>query len=159
VYLFFKLFLKILLWLVIIEIQYSGTNLLLLVNPRIPHWNNGTVHPAYVFIIWKGDALLPATTVRIKNCLKRTSEIKVATMKITDDLMEAIMCLPQNQHFLWRAKMNRTLRSALVSPWRMHCMYSSVIKGWSNVEQWKIKPIALAIVELCESEGIRQATS
>jgi len=34
--------------------------------------------------------------VRINNCLKRTFVIKVATMKIMDDLMEAIMCLPLN---------------------------------------------------------------
>jgi len=33
----------------------------------------------------------------------RTFVIKVATMKITDDLMEAITCLPLNliQHFSW----------------------------------------------------------
>jgi len=31
------------------------------------------------------------------------------------------------------------------------------LSGWNNVKQQKIKPVALAIVELCESEGIRQA--
>jgi len=31
--------------------------------------------------------------------------------------------------------------------------------GWSNIEQRKIKPVALAIVELCELEGIRQVVS
>jgi len=46
-----------------IEIQYSNTALLLLVNPCI-------------------------TPVQIKNCLNRTSTIKVATMKITDDFQE-----------------------------------------------------------------------
>jgi len=42
-------------------------------------------------------------------------------------------------------------------------MYSGMAKGTSQAEATssceKIKPIALAIVELCESEGIRQAVS
>jgi len=45
----------------------------------------------------------------------------------------------------------------------MHCMYSGMEKGtsWAEVmsNSEKIKPIALAIVELRESEGIRQADS
>jgi len=53
--------------------QYSSTTLLLLVNPHKPHQNNGTKSPSYIFIVW------------INNYLKRTSEIKVATMKIMDD--------------------------------------------------------------------------
>jgi len=31
------------------------------------------------------------------------------------------------------------------------------LSGWSNIDSEKIKPVALAIVELRESEGIRQA--
>jgi len=31
------------------------------------------------------------------------------------------------------------------------------LSGWSDVEQWKNKPVALGITELCESEDIRQA--
>jgi len=42
-------------------------------------------------------------------------------------------------------------------------MYSSMAKGTSRAEAMsnseKIKPVALAIVELCESEGIRQLVS
>jgi len=42
-------------------------------------------------------------------------------------------------------------------------MYSGIAKGTSQAEATlnskKIKRIALAIVELCESEGIRQAVS
>jgi len=45
----------------------------------------------------------------------------------------------------------------------MHCMYSGMAKGTSQAEvtsnSEKIKPVALAIVELHESEGIRQAVS
>jgi len=59
--------------------------------------------------------------------------------------------------------MNGTQRRAVVSPWGMHCMYSGMAKGTSQAEATlnseKIKPIALAIVELHESEGIRQAVS
>jgi len=39
------------------------------------------------------------TAVRINNYSKRTFAIKVATMKITDDYIEVITCLPQNRHF------------------------------------------------------------
>jgi len=63
--------------------------------------------------------------------------------------MEAI---PQNQHFLLWAKMNGAQRRALVSPWRMHYMYSSMAKGTSWVEEIlnseNIKLITLAIAEL-----------
>jgi len=100
-------------------------------------------------------------TVRINNYLKRTFVIKVATIKIMDDLMEAITCLSQNRHFLWRTKMNGTQRRAVVSPWRMHCIYSGMAKGTSQAEATlnseKIKPVTLAIAELHKSEGIRQA--
>jgi len=54
-------------------------------------------------------------------------------------------------------------KRALVSPQRMLCMYSSMAKGTSMAEATsnseKMKSIALAIVELCESEGIRQLVS
>jgi len=35
--------------MIMIEIQYSSTALLLLVNPHIPHQNNGTARPTYVY--------------------------------------------------------------------------------------------------------------
>jgi len=45
----------------------------------------------------------------------------------------------------------------------MHCMYSGMTKGTSWAEATlnseKIKPVTLAIVELRESEGIRQLVS
>jgi len=59
--------------------------------------------------------------------------------------------------------MNGTQRRALVSPRRMHCMYNGMAKGTSRAKATsnseKIKPVALAIVELHESEGIRQLVS
>jgi len=54
-----------------------------------------------------------------------------------------------------------TQRRAVLSPWRMHCIYSGMVKGTSRAEAMsnseKIRPVALAIVELRETEGIRQA--
>jgi len=59
--------------------------------------------------------------------------------------IEAITCLPQNRYFLWRTKMNGTQRRALVSPWRMHYMYSGMAKGTSGAEaasnSEKTKPV------------------
>jgi len=59
--------------------------------------------------------------------------------------------------------MNGTQRRALVSPCRMHCMFSSIAKGTSRAEATsnseKIKFVALAIVELHESEGISQSVN
>ena len=39
-----------------------------------------------------------------------------------------------NQHFSLSAKMNKTQRRTLVSPWRMHCTYYSMPKGTSTAE-------------------------
>jgi len=59
--------------------------------------------------------------------------------------------------------MNKTQRRALVSPWRIYCMYSGMTKGTFGAEAMsnslKIKSVALAIVNLCLSEDIRQLVS
>jgi len=41
-------------------------------------------------------------------------------------------------------------------PLRMHCMYCSISWAEATLNSEKIKPMALAIVKLCWSEGIRQ---
>jgi len=60
-------------------------------------------------------------------------------------------------------KMNDTQRRTLVSPLRMACVHCSMPKGTSQAEATsngkKIKPVALAIVDLHWSEGIRQLVS
>jgi len=66
---------------------YSGTALLLLVNPCLLHRNNRTARPTYIFIVY---TLLPAMFNPLcsstnQQLFKRTFVIKVATMKITDD--------------------------------------------------------------------------
>jgi len=148
-------------WLWLWNIQYSA-------QPYYCWWNHPNKDPTYVFIVWKEDALLPAMFNPLcssinQQIFKRTFVIKVATMKIMDDLMEAITCVPLNWHFLWWTKMNGTQRRAVLSPWRTHCMHSGMAKGTSRAEATlnseKIKTVASAIVELCESEGIRQAGS
>jgi len=57
--------------------------------------------------------------------------------------------------------MNGTQRKALVSPCRMHCIYSGMEKGTSQAEAMsnskKIKPVALSYVSL-KASG-RQAVS
>ena len=75
-------------------------------------------------------------TVQIKNCLKSTSVIKVATMKIR--MISITQRKPSRAITQWMllqsAKMNRTQRRTLVSPWRMHCTYCDMPKGTSRSE-------------------------
>jgi len=52
--------------------------------------------------------------------------------------------------------MNRTQRRLVVSPRRIQCVYRGMAKGAKQCSTVKkIKPEALAIVELCKPEGIR----
>ena len=92
--------------------------------------------------------------VRIKNCSKSTSAIRVATMKYTDDFcFEGKPSRATAKSTLsLSAKMNGTQRRTLVSPRRMYCTYCGMLKGTSLAEAMsnseKIKPVALAIIEL-----------
>ena len=104
------------------------------------------------------------TAVRIKKCLKSTSVLKVATMKNVDDFSlrkGSHHVQPPNQRFSLSAKMNGTQRRTLVSPWRMHCTHCGMPKGTSRAEATlnseKIKPVAIAVIKLCLTEGISQA--
>ena len=66
-----------------------------LCNPRIPKEKNGTARPSYInyyclksevsITLCCGLCSIHCTAVRIKNCLKSTSAIKIATMKNMDD--------------------------------------------------------------------------
>jgi len=95
------------------------------------------------------------TAVQIKRCLKSTSVIKVANMKIYRRFLlreGSNHVQPPIQRCSQSAKMNRTQRRTLVRPWRMHCTYCSMPKGTSRAEATlnseKVKPVALAIIEL-----------
>ena len=85
---------------------------------------------------------------------------KIRTISITKGSHHV---LPPNWHFSLSAKINGTQRRTLVSPWRMNCTYCGMPKGTSRVEATsnneKIKPIALAVIMLCFSEGISQSVT
>jgi len=96
----------------------------------MPHRNNRTTCPTYVFIVWKEGASLPAIFNLLcsstnQQLLKRTFEIRVATMKITDDFRYEWMpsC---TYHKIYTFRGEWDTKEALVSP---HCMYSGVAKG------------------------------
>jgi len=101
--------------------------------------------------------------VRINSYLKRTSAIKVTTIKLwMISMTNGSHHVPTTKLTLfivskdeWGTKKGtgKSMKIALYAQWygKRHLL------GWSDVEQWKIKPIALAIVELRESEGIKQA--
>jgi len=79
------------------------------------------------------------TVVQINNCFKRTFVIKVATMKITDDLMQAVTCLPLNRHFSWWKMMNGTQKEGHAKSTK-NALYvqrygKRHLSGWSNIEQ------------------------
>ena len=99
------------------------------------------------------------------------------------ELFEKHLC-NQNSHyentddFCYKGKLSRaitkstlfavrkddgTQRRPLVRPLGMNCTYCSMPKGTCQAEVMsnseKIKPIALAIIELCLSEGISQSVS
>jgi len=62
-----------------------------------------------------------------------------------------------------KRQMGHAQRRALVSPWRMYYMYSGMAKDTSRAEAMlnseKIKPVALAIAKIWESEEISHAVS
>jgi len=67
--------------------------------------------------------------------------------------MKAITCLPQNRHFFgeWDTKEDtgKSMKNAL------HVQWYGKRRAEVTLNSEKIKPVALAIVELRESEGIR----
>jgi len=147
-----------------IEMQYSGTASILLLNPHIPYRNMPQLYQLLRCIIASYCTFNPlynSTNQQLfeKNFCNQNSYYENYGEFLLQ--MEANMCLPQNWHFLWWAKMNGTQRRALVSQWRMHCMYSSMAKGtsWAEVmsNSKEINAIVLTIVELCESD--RQAVN
>ena len=72
-------------------------------------------------------------------------------------------CATNKSIFLLSAKMIGTQKRTPVSPLGMHCMYCSMPKGTTRFEAMsyseKIKPVALAVIELCLSEGISHSVT
>ena len=104
-------------------------------------------------------------SITIKNCSKSDSEIKVATMKNTDNFHyegKPSHAIPKLTPFTV-SKDEWYTKEDIGKFIRMHRMYCSVPKGtclaevMSNSE--KIKPIALAVIKLHLSEGASQPVS
>jgi len=75
------------------------------------------------------------TPIWVKTYSKSTSIIKVVTMKNIQYACKGSHHMqPPNRHISMLAKMNRTRRRTLVSPWRMHCAYCGMLKGTSRTE-------------------------
>jgi len=141
------------------EMLYSSIAILLLVNP---HRNNGTARSTYVFIVCKEDASLPAMFNPLcsnmnQQLFKKTSAVKVAIMKIMDNsCYEWKLSRVYHKIDTFRGEKktkegtDKSMKNALHVQWygKRHLL------GRSDVEQWKNKPLALAIVELRKSEGI-----
>jgi len=146
--------------------QYSSTALLLLVNLFILHRKIRCItRTTYIFIVWKEDASLPAMFNLLCNSANQQLLKKnfynhyenygwfngshhVPTTKST------LFVVNKDE---WYTKEGRTksMKNALY----VQRYGKRHLSCWSDVKQRKIKPIALAIVELRESEGIRQAVS
>ena len=139
-----------------------------LYNPCIPIERNGAARPSYINYMKSEVSIMlhcqlcstHYTAVWIKTVWKAPLQSKQPLLKIRmiSVTKGSHHVLSPNRHFLLSAKMNGTQRRTLVSPWRMHCTYCGMPKGTSQaeaiVEQWKtIKPVALAIIELCLSKA------
>jgi len=116
---------------------------------------NGTACPNYINIIYKVfhfQLCNPLHTSMNQQLLERTSAIKVAIMK-------TIQCY--RRFLLWKeAATDSILLSAKVTKEdagkqfmenEMYILWYAKrhLSGWSNVEQWNIRPVPLTIVELC----------
>jgi len=127
------------LWLWLKYVQYSGTALLLLVNLRIPHQNNDNACPSYINYCLKRRRFVASNVQPVVQQYELTNNFCNQSSHYENYgwfplQIKANTCIPQNQHFSWWAKMNGTLRRALVSSWRMYYMHSGVAKGTSQAE-------------------------
>ena len=137
---------------------------LLLVNPRIPHQmaprpsyqlssEKWSIHYASLSAMFNPlHSIMNQELFKNNLCNQSSLNEKVQMISITKGSHHV---LPPNWHFLLSAEMNGTQRRTLVSTWVMHCTYCNMhLSGQSNIEQWKIKPVALAVIELHLFEGI-----
>jgi len=152
-------------WLWLWNIQYSAQPYywLFLVNPFIQYRNNRTARPTYVFIVWKEDASSPAmfnllcssTNQQLfeKNFCNQSSRYEnygrfngshhVSTTKST-------LFVVNKDEWYTKEDRGKSMKNALY----VQRYGKRHLLGWSDIEQRKIRPVALAIVELRESEGI-----
>jgi len=137
-----------------IEIQYSGTAVLLLVNPHIPHQNNGTTCPTYV-IIWKEDTSMSIQHYKSTTGLCIQSSHCTVWKLLTISVTNWSHHVPTTKSILFVVSQDKwDTKKALVSPMKnaLHvlrsrkrdCTYRAEVTSRSK----KIKSVALAIVKL-----------
>jgi len=122
--------------IVIMIMQGRDTFLLLLVNLCIPHQNNSTVCPSYINYCLKRKHFVSALLLAMFNPLwiknfKRTSAIKVTTMKVMENFWKPSHANHRIDNFCVKQKWRR-------SPWRMHCMHSGMAKSTTRAH-WTVK--------------------
>jgi len=145
VYLLVNFFESSIIMIMVIEMQFSGTALLLLVNPCILHRNNGTACPTYVFIVWKENTLLPAMFNPLYNSTNQQSFKKnfcnqsnhYENYRRFSLQMEAITCLPQNQHFVMKWDTKEGTGKPMKNVLHVQRYGKRHLSGWSDIEQWK----------------------
>ena len=138
-----------------------------LCNPRIPKERNSTAHPNYINYHLKSEISIMLRCQLCSTCYTAVRHLynHNSHYENTDDFRfkGKPSCALPNRHLLLSAKMNGTQWRTLVSPCRMHCIYCGMSKGTSRAETMlnseKIKPLALAVIELRLSEGINQSVT
>jgi len=132
-------------WNLFFRSLYSSTALLLLVNPHIPHWNNGTANPTYAFFVWRFVASYVQPNIQ--------------QYDTNQQLFKKNFCnqITHYENYRWfplgiKATTNSTLFMMSKDEWE-NALYvqrhgKRHLSGWSDIKQRKIKPIALAIVKL-----------
>ena len=131
-----------------------------LYNPRHTKRKNSAARPNYINYRLKSEVSITLrcrlcstryTAVRIKNCLKSTSAIKIATMKNMDDFRyEGKPSRATAKSPPFAVTVSATQRRTPASPRRMHlrtavCRKAPVGPKRRPANSEKIKPIALAV--------------
>ena len=142
-----------------------------LCNPHTLKYVNGAVHPGYINYCLKSEVSITFrcwlcstcyTAIRIKNCLKSTSAIKIVTMKNTDDfgyegkpsraIAKSTLFAVSKDEWHTKEDTGKSMKNALyiLRYAKRH------LSGRSNVEQCKNQARSLCCFELRLSEGISQ---
>ena len=123
-----------------------------LCNPRIPKERNGAMHPSYINYRLKSEVSIMLccwlrstryTAVRIRNCLKSTSAIKIATMTNMDDfhyegkpshaIAKSTLFAVRKDEWDTKENIGKSMKNALYV-----LQYAKrLLSGQSGVEQYK----------------------
>ena len=147
-----------------------------LYNPHVPKERNGAAHPSYINYCLKSEVSITLhcrlcsryTAVRIKNCSKSTSVIKIATMKNTDNFCyegkpscaTAKLTLFAVSKDEWDTKedIGKSMKNEECIVHTAVCQMAPLGPKQRRTVK-KIKSVALVVVKLCLSEGISYSVS